>query len=121
MPKILKQIFPEKELCSRSPNFHIHVSVGDLNISTITLPILLQENTVFGPILGIYTPITDTHHNSQKRNTCVNGIFVAVRSLRQRNCSALVKVSILGIEKDCVIVLSGKRGQETLLKVSLLL
>ncbi len=27
-----KQIFPEKELCGHSPNFHIHVSVSDLYI-----------------------------------------------------------------------------------------
>ncbi len=39
-----KQIFPEKELRRLSPNFHIHVSVSDLYISTIGLPILLQEN-----------------------------------------------------------------------------
>ncbi len=41
----LKQIFPEKELRGHhSPNFHIHVSVSDLYIPTIDLPILLQEN-----------------------------------------------------------------------------
>jgi hypothetical protein len=39
-----KQIFPEKELRGLSPNFHIHVSVSDLNIPTTGLPILLQEN-----------------------------------------------------------------------------
>jgi hypothetical protein len=39
-----KQIFPEKELCGLSPNFYIHVSVSDLYIPTIELPILLQEN-----------------------------------------------------------------------------
>jgi len=39
-----KQIFPEKELRSHSPNVHIHVSVSDLYIPTIGLPILLQEN-----------------------------------------------------------------------------
>ncbi len=39
-----KQIFPEKELRSHSPNFHIHVSVSELYIPTIDLPILLQEN-----------------------------------------------------------------------------
>jgi hypothetical protein len=38
----LKQIFPEKELCGLSPEFHIHVSVSDLNILMIGLPILLQ-------------------------------------------------------------------------------
>jgi hypothetical protein len=32
-----KQIFPEKEMRSHSPNFHIHVSVGDLYIPTIDI------------------------------------------------------------------------------------
>ncbi len=36
-----KQIFPEKELCYLSRNSHIHVSVSDLYIPTIGLPILL--------------------------------------------------------------------------------
>ncbi len=39
-----KQIFPEKELCVLGPNFHIHVSVSDLYIPIIGLPILLPEN-----------------------------------------------------------------------------
>jgi hypothetical protein len=39
-----KQIFQEKELCGHSPNFHIHVSVSNLYIPTMDLPILLQEN-----------------------------------------------------------------------------
>jgi hypothetical protein len=39
-----KQIFPEKELRGHRPNFHIHVSVSDLFIPTIDLPILLQKN-----------------------------------------------------------------------------
>jgi hypothetical protein len=34
-----KQLFPEKELRGHSPNFHIHVSVSDLYIPTIDLPI----------------------------------------------------------------------------------
>jgi hypothetical protein len=45
-----KQIFPAKELCGHSPNFHIHVSVMDLYIPRIDLPIL-QE--ICGPILEI--------------------------------------------------------------------
>ena len=44
-----KKIFPEKELRGNSPNFQIHVSVGELYIPMIDLPILLQE--VCGPIL----------------------------------------------------------------------
>jgi hypothetical protein len=43
VPNILKQIFPVKELRGHSPNFHTHVSVSDLYIPTIDLPILLQE------------------------------------------------------------------------------
>jgi hypothetical protein len=42
--EISKQIFLEKELRGHSPNFHIHVSVSDLYITTIDLTILLQEN-----------------------------------------------------------------------------
>jgi hypothetical protein len=34
------------------PNFHIQVSVNDLNIPTIGLPILLQENMWTDPFLG---------------------------------------------------------------------
>jgi hypothetical protein len=39
-----KHIFPEKELSCFSSISHIHVSVSDLYIPTIILPILLQEN-----------------------------------------------------------------------------
>jgi hypothetical protein len=53
----LKQIIPEKELRSHSPNFHIHVSVSDSYIPTIDLPILRQE--MCGPILGIHKSLTD--------------------------------------------------------------
>jgi hypothetical protein len=48
----------EKELHGHSPNFHIHVSVFDLYIPTIDLPILQQE--ICGPILGIYKSLRDT-------------------------------------------------------------
>jgi hypothetical protein len=39
-----KHIFPEKELPGLSPNFHINVSVSDLYILTIGLPVQLLEN-----------------------------------------------------------------------------
>jgi hypothetical protein len=39
-----KHIFPEKELVGHSPNSYIQVSVSDLYIPQIGLPILLQEN-----------------------------------------------------------------------------
>ncbi len=54
--KFAKNI-PEKELHGYNPNLHIHVSVSDLYISTIDLPIPLQE--ICGPILGIYKSLTD--------------------------------------------------------------
>jgi hypothetical protein len=41
-----------------SPNFHIHVSVSNLYILTIDLPILLQE--ICGQLLGIYKLLTET-------------------------------------------------------------
>ncbi len=37
-------LFPEKELRSLSPNFHIHVSASDLYIPRIGLHIFLQQN-----------------------------------------------------------------------------
>jgi hypothetical protein len=39
-----KQIFPETKLRNLSPNSYIHVSVNDLFIPKIGLPILLQES-----------------------------------------------------------------------------
>ena len=56
--EISKQIFPEKEYRGLSPNFHIHVSVSDLYIPTIGLPILLKE--ICRPILELYKSVTDT-------------------------------------------------------------
>jgi hypothetical protein len=43
---------PRKKLLRHSPDFHIHVTVSDLNIPTIDLPILLQK--ICGPILEMY-------------------------------------------------------------------
>jgi hypothetical protein len=37
-------VVPEKEFRGLSPNFRIYVSVSDLYIPRIGLPILLQEN-----------------------------------------------------------------------------
>ncbi len=57
-----------------SPNFHIHVSVNELYISTMGLYFVLEE--ICGLILGIYKSLTDTWkwklglrpRYSQKRN-----------------------------------------------------
>jgi hypothetical protein len=56
--KSSKQIFPEKELCGQSPNFHIYVYVSDLNIPMINLPFCCMK--ICGPILGILKSLTDT-------------------------------------------------------------
>jgi hypothetical protein len=53
-----KQIFPEKEYRGVGPNFRIHASVSDLYMSTIGLPILLQE--ICRPILGLHKSLKDT-------------------------------------------------------------
>jgi hypothetical protein len=56
-----KQILTEKELRtmrSHIPNFKIPVSLSDLHIPMIDLPILLQE--ICGLVLGIYKSLTDT-------------------------------------------------------------
>ncbi len=42
-------VFPEKKLRGLSPNFHIYVSVSDIYISSIGLPILLQETMWINP------------------------------------------------------------------------
>jgi hypothetical protein len=55
----LKQIFPEMKLRGLSPNSYIHISVSDLYIPTVGLPILLQENRC-GPIVEIYKSLTET-------------------------------------------------------------
>ncbi len=48
------------KLCGLVPNSYIHVSVSDLYISRISLPIWLQQTTVGRQILGIYKLLTDT-------------------------------------------------------------
>jgi hypothetical protein len=59
-PENLKRLFPVKKLRGLSPNFHIHVSVSDLDIPTIGLPILLQENMWTDLGNKLYKSLTDT-------------------------------------------------------------
>ncbi len=53
-----KQIFTEMKLRGVSPRFYIHVSVSDLYITTIGLPVICKK--IGGPIVGIYKTLTDT-------------------------------------------------------------
>ncbi len=82
-----KLLFPKQNYNVLSPSSFTYISVRDLYISRIGLPILLQE--ISGPILGIYKSLTNTLMrksglrpcNSQKRNTVHKWNFL---------CSALL-------------------------------
>jgi hypothetical protein len=81
----MKQIFPEKEYRGLSPNFHIHVSVSELYIPTMGLPVLLEE--ICRLILGICKSLTHRRHMNVEigaeaalfpEKKYINGIAVAV-------------------------------------------
>ncbi len=78
----LEQIFLEKEYRGLSPNFHIHVSVSELFIPTMGLPVLLEE--ICRLILGIYKSLKDmnveigTEAALFPEKEYINGIAVAV-------------------------------------------
>ncbi len=67
----IKLLFPKQKYNVLSPNSYTHISVRDLYISRVGLPILLQE--ICGPILGIYKSLTETWMwkllRLRKRNT----------------------------------------------------
>jgi hypothetical protein len=49
IPKIRKKYYQKRNCAAFVPIFNSHVSVGDLNIPTIRLPVLLQENVCTDP------------------------------------------------------------------------
>ncbi len=53
-----KQIFPEIKLCGSVPNSYIHVSVIELYIPTICLPICCSK--IGGSVVGKYKSLTNT-------------------------------------------------------------
>ncbi len=78
----LKQIFPEKEYRGLSPNFNIHVSMSELYILTMVLPILLEE--ICRLILGI---------NRSQTHECGNwdwGRAIPRKGIYKRNCRCSV-------------------------------
>jgi hypothetical protein len=58
-------LFPKQNVNVLSPNFHIHVSVSDIYIPRIGLPILLQPNRETGPD---NVKIADRYLNAGIRN-----------------------------------------------------
>jgi hypothetical protein len=61
------------------PNFHIHASVSDLYISTIGLPILLEE--ICRPILGLYKSLNveiGAEAALFPEKEYINGMFITV-------------------------------------------
>ncbi len=83
----MKLLFSKQNYYVLSPSSNTHISVRDLYISRIGLPILLQGNKL--TILEIYKSLTDTCMNVAigteaaqfPEKEYLNGIFVAVWSL----------------------------------------
>jgi hypothetical protein len=117
-----KQIFPEKEYRGLSPNFHFHVSVSELYIPTMGLPVLLEE--ICRLILGIYT-IAQRHMNVEigaeaalfPEKEYINGIAVAVTTggvllwLCTARGSKETKKKLLQIISDSPPVVTATRAQ----------
>jgi hypothetical protein len=77
-----KKIFPEKELRGHCPNFHINVSVGNLFIPTIDLPILLWTDSENRYIIRSQTHECGNWAENEQfpEKEYINGIVVAVRA-----------------------------------------
>jgi hypothetical protein len=84
------QKFKTNFLGSHCPNFHLLVSVSDLYIPTIDLPIQLQE--ICGPILGI-----NKSHTDKEMWKMVRGIAIPRKGIHKWDfrCSALSFDNIL--------------------------
>jgi hypothetical protein len=104
----MKLLFPKQNYNVLSPSSYTHISVRDLYMSRIGLPILLQGSIVYVDQSWEYKTLTDTWmwklglrpRNSQKRNTKI-GIFLAVYQVHLRSCKLLTHNCIAGIVSYC--------------------
>ncbi len=80
IPQILNKYSQKRNCAATVPIPYIHVSVSDLYIPTMDLPILLPE--ICGPILGIAHRQMNVEIGTEAaqfpEKEYINGIFVAV-------------------------------------------
>ncbi len=72
-------VFPEKKPRGLSSNFHIHVSVSNLYIPIIGLPIFSR---IGRPIAGIYKSLTETWIRNWERGGAVLFLVIFVSNFR---------------------------------------
>ncbi len=94
----LKQIYPEKELCGHSSNFHIHVSVSDLYIPMIDLHILLQE------ICGLNVEIGTEAAQFPKKGYQLQLQFSAGNLRRRRGKLVMNSFAVIDFRQFCKLV-----------------
>ncbi len=72
-------MLPVKKLRGLSPHFHIHVSVSDLYIPTIGLPILLRRGSSFPYLYSACSTVHCSQHTATK---------ISFMCSQKRNCAA---------------------------------
>ncbi len=90
----MKLLFPKQNQNVLSPSSYTYISMRDLYISRIGLPILFCCREISGPILGIYESLTDTYmwklglrpRNSQKRDTSM-GFSLQCTDVKTGECA----------------------------------
>ncbi len=93
----LKQIFPEKEYQGLSPNLHVHVSVSELYMPMMGLPVLLEE------ICRSWEYI-----NRSKTHECGNwgwGRAIPRKGLYKRNCRCSAVYSPESLTPETLLIL----------------
>ncbi len=101
-------ILQEKELCGLSPNFHIHVSVGDLYIPRIGPHIFLQKNRSWGYINRSQPHECGNRDLGLRPRNSFSGIFVS----NFRYCVFAVLGEMFGKRRNGEGVKVGREGGE---------